>query len=273
NGYELRVHNRTRSKSEAWIRDYRGSIYNTPAESAQGADVVILVVGNDKDIRDIVFGSENILDTLSSGTTIIDHTTASAEVAREVAAEAYKRGIGFIDAPVSGGGIGAQKGTLSIMAGGQREDFEKVLPLMQLYGANINLLGPVGSGQLTKMVNQIAIAGTLQGVAEAMRFGLDAGLDMNKVLSVIAGGAAQSWQLENRGPWMMDSRYQGGGFAVDLMKKDLGLVLQEAEFQGTSLPITSKINHYFVDLQDQGRGKWDFSSLFELLASKDDSSM
>lgn len=263
NGYEVLVHNRTFSKATEWARENNGLALSTLPELAQRTSIVILCVGTDQDVADVVLGRQGVLGNLKTGSLIIDHTTASAKLAQEVARQATAHQIGFLDAPVSGGEIGAKNGKLSIMVGGQDSDFQRALPLMSCYGASINLMGPSGSGQLAKMVNQICIAGTLEGVAEGMQFGLNAGLDMERVLSVISKGAAQSWQLENRGPTMLKDRFDFG-FAVDLMKKDLSLCLEEAENNGSSLPVASLVSDFYTELQRQGKGRWDFSSLFKL---------
>ncbi len=236
-GYSVTVHNRNVEKANKWREEFGGSIAATPGQAAEGANFVFLCVGNDDDVRDVILSSSGVLTKMQKGGVIIDHTTASAKLARQIGDEAQKRGISFLDAPVSGGGGGAQKGILSIMVGGDEIDFNRALPLMKCYGASINLMGGIGSGQLTKMVNQICIVGALQGVAEALNFGLDAGLDMEKVITVISKGAAQSWQLENRGPWMLSSQYEKGGFVVDLIKKDLGLVIEEAKNQVQNIAV------------------------------------
>lgn len=264
-GFDVIVHNRTKSKSESWKNEFNGAIADTPAEVAKEAEVICLCVGNDDDVKEIVYGSSGILTTVKKGAILIDHTTASAQLARELSNTANEKGFEFLDAPVSGGGAGAKNAKLSIMVGGEESTFEKVLTVMQCYGASINLMGKNGSGQLTKMVNQICISANLQGVAEAFNFGLNAGLDMNKVITVLSKGAAQSWQLENRGPWMLNEQYKNGGFVVDLINKDLNLVNGEAEINKSKLPITTTINNFFEQLKKEGKGKWDFSSLFTLL--------
>lgn len=269
NGYQVTVHNRTLTKSEKWAAEYNGRIAHSAAEAAENAELVFVCVGTSDDVRDVTLGTGGILSTLSEGSLLIDHTTASAELAKELANHARSKSIGFLDAPVSGGEIGAQNGKLSIMVGGDYNHFNRALPLMKSYGATINLMGVAGSGQLTKMVNQICIAGALEGVAEAMRFGVNAGLDMQKVLSVISKGAAQSWQLENRGPTMLENKFDFG-FAVDLMRKDLSLCLEEAEINGSILPVASLVAEFYSELQRQGKGRYDFSSLFTLLEKKDE---
>ncbi len=264
NGFDVAVHNRTRSKAEKWVSEYKGTLAESCADAAREADVVLLCVGTDDDVREAVLGTEGVLSSLASGALIVDHTTASAQVARDVAAAAAKRGIGFVDAPVSGGSAGAQRGTLSIMVGGSEDDFNRALPVLNCYGSIVNLMGPVGSGQLTKMVNQICIANTVQGLVEAIHFGLNAGLDMEKVLAVISTGAAQSWQLENRGPTILENKFDFG-FAVDLIRKDLSICMLEARQNASSLPNTALIEQYYANLQRSGKGRLDFTSLFTVL--------
>lgn len=265
NGHTLVVHNRTRVKEEQWLRENEGISASIPAEAAKSADVVVLCVGNDKDVREVLAGSNGAFKSLNSGSLVIDHTTASPAVERELAEQAAALGIGYVDAPVSGGEAGARSGKLSIMAGGSLEDYQRAEPLLHLYGGAVTHMGPVGSGQATKLVNQICIAAALQGVAEAINFGQKLGLDMTKALAVLAKGAAQSWQLENRGPWMLDGRYTGGGFAVNLMKKDLDLCLSEAGHNNSRLPVANLVAEFFSQLQKDGKGAWDFSSLYALL--------
>lgn len=268
-GYNVTVHNRTYGKAEAWQREYRGELANSPAAAAIDAQVVCICVADDNDLREVIFAEDGLLAVMKPGSIIVDHTTASTSITYEISETARLQGVGFLDAPISGGETGARSGTLSIMVGGSQGDYNTVLPVIQCYGKTINLMGSVGSGQLTKMVNQICIAATLQGVAEAIRFGLSAGLDMEKAISIIAGGAAQSWQLENRGPWMLDQRYNNGGFTVDLIRKDLALCVEEAKRTSTHIPVTQLIGSLFETLHDQGKGNWDFSSLFELTSGHD----
>jgi len=264
-GYNVVVHNRTLAKSEQWLKNYNGKIALTAKEAAKDSDVFILCVGDDNDIRDVLFSKFGAFSALKKGSLIIDHTTASAGIAKEISVEAKKKGIGFLDAPVSGGGIGAQNGALSIMVGGEKDDFRLGLPIMECYGKSINLIGEAGCGQLAKMANQILISSALQGVAEAIHFCKKLNLDTEKVLSVVSKGAAQSWQLENRGPWMIEKKYVNGGFTVDLIKKDLELVVEEANSQGIHLPITYMVDLFFSKLQLLKKGNQDFSSLIELL--------
>ena len=264
-GYTMTVHNRAYKKAETWVEEYTGTIATTPAELAQDKQVVFICVGNDDDLREVVLGEEGVLTTLRPGSILVDHTTASASIAKEIHEHASNKRIGFLDAPVSGGGVGAKNGTLSIMVGGNEEHFNTVRPLLACYAKTINLMGPVGSGQLTKMLNQICISVTLQGVAEALHFALNTNLDVEKVMQVITNGTAQSWQLENRGPWMLDERYKSGGFTVDLIKKDLDLCTKHASDAQIAIPIAKQVHHFFEMLQAQGKGDWDFSSLIELL--------
>jgi 3-hydroxyisobutyrate dehydrogenase-like beta-hydroxyacid dehydrogenase len=264
NGHAVTVHNRSAAKAEKWMSEYPGKVAYSPAQASEDVNIAFLCVGNDDDVRDVILGKDGILSTLQEGSLIVDHTTASAQVAQEMAEEAAKKRIGFLDAPVSGGETGAINGKLSIMVGGIQTDFDKALPLMSHYGAAVNLMGPVGSGQLTKMVNQICIASTVQGLSEAIHFGRTAGLDMEKVLSVISKGAAQSWQLENRGPTILQEKFDFG-FAVDLIRKDLGICVDEARAIGATLPVTAILEQFYANLQRQGKGKWDFTSLYTLL--------
>lgn len=266
-GFSVVVHNRSSEKARKWSSEYEGQVASTAKEAATNCDIIAICVGNDQDVENVILGENGIYSSLKKGAVVIDHTTASARLAKKAYQELKKIDVEFIDAPVSGGGIGAQNGTLSIMAGGTDAAFTKALPVMDCYGASINLMGDVGSGQLTKMVNQILIAGALEGVAEAFTFGLRSGLDMEKVLSVVSKGAAQSWQLENRASWMLNKKYMDGGFTVDLYKKDLELLIDEAKAMGLNIPITSIINSNFSKLQGQGKGAWDFSCLFDLLNS------
>jgi 2-hydroxy-3-oxopropionate reductase len=237
-GHQLTVYNRTGAKAEAWRREYGGRAARTPAEAAQGAEFVMMCVGNDDDVRAVATGAEGALAGMTRGTILVDHTTASAEVAREVHAAAAAAGIGFLDAPVSGGQAGAQNGKLTIMVGGDAQTFARAEGVLAHYARAVTLMGPAGAGQLTKMVNQICIAGLLQGLAEGVDFALRAGLDADRVLDVIGKGAAQSWQMDNRGKTMAADRFDFG-FAVDWMRKDLGICLGEARANGASLPVTA----------------------------------
>ncbi len=263
-GHQTTVYNRTTSRAEAWVEAHGGSSVPTPREAATGADAVMVCVGNDDDLRFVVFGEDGALAGMAEGSTLVDHTTASAEVAREIAAVASEIGVGFVDAPVSGGQAGAQNGQLSIMCGGDPDVFATVEPLIDSYAKAIVLVGDVGSGQLTKMVNQICIGGLIQGLSEALDFGRRAGLDTDKVLAAISQGASGSWQMENRARTMLD-RHFDHGFALDWMRKDFGIVFDEAERIGATLPVTAMVDQFYARLQREGHGRWDTSSLIELL--------
>ena len=263
-GHQTTVYNRTTSRAEAWVEAHGGSSVPTPREAATGADAVMVCVGNDDDLRFVVFGEDGALAGMAEGSTLVDHTTASAEVAREIAAVASEIGVGFVDAPVSGGQAGAQNGQLSIMCGGDTDVFATVEPLIDSYAKAIVLVGDVGSGQLTKMVNQVCIGGLIQGLAEALDFSRRAGLDTDKVLAAISQGASGSWQMENRARTMLD-RHFDHGFALDWMRKDFGIVFDEAERIGATLPVTAMVDQFYARLQREGHGRWDTSSLIELL--------
>ena len=245
-------------------RPPRGAAAPTPAAAAQGCDLVFLCVGDDPDVRSVTTGTDGVLETMAAGSVLVDHTTASADVAREVHAAAADRGVGFVDAPVSGGQAGAENGVLTVMCGGDRNDFERAAPIIDAYSRACTLLGPPGSGQLCKMVNQIAIAGLLQGLAEAIDFAGRAGLDVEQVIDTIAKGAAGSWQMENRAATMAAGEFDFG-FALDWMRKDLGICLTEAGRVGASLPVTALVDQYYARLQRQGHGRWDTSALISLL--------
>jgi 3-hydroxyisobutyrate dehydrogenase len=263
-GHQVTVYNRTTAKAEAWTKEYGGSFALTPAEAVKGAEFVFCCVGNDDDLRSVVLGDAGALGGMTSGAIFVDHTTASAAVARELHAEAAKRGVAFIDAPVSGGQAGAVNGALTVMCGGEAAPFDTVKPVALAFAKAVTLLGGSGSGQLAKMVNQICIAGVVQGLAEAVRFGQNAGLDMAQVLDVIGKGAAQSWQMDNRGKTMVEGKFDFG-FAVDWMRKDLGLVLDEARRNGSRLPVTALVDQFYADVQAQGGNRWDTSSLIKRL--------
>jgi len=263
-GHAVTVYNRTAAKAVAWAAEYGGGTAATPALAAAGADVVLACVGNDDDLRAVTLGADGAFAGMASGAVFVDHTTASAEVARELHREARARGLHFIDAPVSGGQAGAVNGALTVMCGGDAAPFAAMRPLATCYARAVTLLGPSGSGQLAKMVNQVAIAGLLQGLAEAVAFGKRAGLDMAQVLDVIGKGAAQSWQMDNRSQTMLEDRFDFG-FAVDWMRKDLGLVLAEARRNGAQLPATALVDQFYADLQAAGGGRWDTSSLIRRL--------
>jgi 3-hydroxyisobutyrate dehydrogenase len=265
-GHDVTVYNRTAAKAESWVNKHGGASAATPREAAEGCDIVFCCVGNDNDLRGVVLGDDGIFAGMKAGATLVDNTTASANVARELYEEAKSRGLKFIDAPVSGGEAGAQNGALTVMCGGDRDVFDAAQPVIDCYARAVTLLGPAGSGQLTKMVNQICIAGLLQGLSEAMNFGSRAGLDMEKVLDVISKGAAQSWQMENRGSTMCKGEFEFG-FAVDWMRKDLSICLEEAENNGARLPATALIDQFYAQVQARGGNRWDTSSLMQLLAN------
>lgn len=266
-GHEVTVYNRTAEKAEIWAKTYGGHHAATPAQAANGAEFVFACVGNDDDIKAVTLGEDGAFASLSEGAIFIDNTTASADVARTLSQEAKARGVGFLDAPVSGGQAGAENGKLTVMVGGDAADFEKAEPLMKCYGAKVTFMGGSGAGQLTKMVNQICIAGLVQGLSEALNFGQKAELDMEKVIDVISGGAAQSWQMVNRGNTMVEGAFDFG-FALDWMRKDLAICFAEALRNGASLPVTEIVSGYYDTLSEQGFGRNDTSALIRLL--KDD---
>ncbi|WP_020409426.1 NAD(P)-dependent oxidoreductase [Hahella ganghwensis] len=263
NGYQVTVYNRSPEKSEQWFKTYNGKFIRKLKDAAQ-SDVIISCIGNDDDLRITYLGKEGLIRQLSKGTLIIDHTTSSAGVAREISEAAAEKGIDFLDAPVSGGQQGAENGTLTIMCGGTESGFNRAKPILEVYSKACALMGSAGSGQLTKMVNQIAIAGLVQGLSEALNFAQISGLDCHQVIEVISKGAAQSWQMENRHKTMLADEYNHG-FAVDHMRKDLGICLKEANEQGARLPITAMVDQYYGDIQDMGGGRWDTSSLLKRL--------
>ena len=260
-GHSVTVYNRTTATAEAWVADYGGSFAPTPARAAAGAELVGICVGNDDDVRSVLLGGDGVFAALEPGAIVVDHTTASAELAREMASEAGGRGLGFLDAPVSGGQAGAENGALTIMVGGDPAQFERARPVLEHYARCVRLLGDSGSGQLAKMVNQICIAGVVQGLAEALEFSERAGLDTAAVVEVISQGAAQSWQMVNRYQTMLAGEYEHG-FAVDWMRKDLGMVLAEAARMGLELPVTALVDGFYADVQAMGGNRWDTSSLF-----------
>ncbi|TNE37232.1 MAG: NAD(P)-dependent oxidoreductase [Alphaproteobacteria bacterium] len=266
-GHEVTVYNRTASRAEKWVAEHGGHCAPTPREAAFGAELVALCVGNDDDVRSVVFGQEGALEGMSPGAILVDHTTASAELARELFQAAQKIGVGFLDAPVSGGQSGAELGQLTIMVGGEEEPFERARPLLDVYAKSVRLLGPAGSGQLAKMVNQICIAGLVQGLSEAILFAEKVGLDVEAVVDVISKGAAQSWQMENRSATMHARKFDYG-FAVDWMRKDLGICLKEAERVGAPLPVTRLVDQFYAEVQEMGGGRWDTSSLIARLAAE-----
>jgi 3-hydroxyisobutyrate dehydrogenase/2-hydroxy-3-oxopropionate reductase len=263
-GHAVTVYNRTPAKAEAWVREHGHAAAASPAAAAAGADLVFACVGNDDDLRGVVLGEHGAFNGMKPGAIFVDHTTASAEVARELSAAALQRGLQFIDAPVSGGNLGAINGTLTVMCGGDAAAFEAVCPVAMAFSKAVTLLGASGAGQLAKMVNQVAIAGLVQGLAEAIAFGEKAGLDMAAVLTVIGQGAAQSWQMDHRGPTMVQDKFDFG-FAVDWMRKDLGLVLDEARRNGARLPVTALVDQFYADIQAQGGNRLDTSSLVKRL--------
>ena len=265
-GYRLKVFNRTREKAELWSEEYSGEVTLSPAELAEGCDMVFLCVGNNQDVEEIVQGKNGVLEGLKAGGIIVDHTTTSSVLARTMSVCSSEKGISFIDAPVSGGEIGAKEGTLTIMAGGDEEAFKSSLEVINLYSKYCKRMGESGSGQLTKMVNQICIAGLIQGLAEGMHFSEKAGLDTKEVIEVISKGAAQSWQMENRWETMLSDFYEHG-FAVDWMRKDLGFVLEEAIANGSNLEVTALVDTFYAEIQQKGGGRWDTSSLFRRLRS------
>ncbi len=267
-GHELTVFNRTAAKAKAWVAEHGGRRAATPAEAARDADFVFACVGNDDDLRSVTTGPDGAFETLSADAIFIDNTTASAEVARELDAAARARGAHFIDAPVSGGQAGAENGVLTVMCGGEEAAYERAKPVIEAYARMVGLMGPAGSGQLTKMVNQICIAGLVQGLSEAMHFGKRAGLDMEAVVGVISKGAAGSWQMENRHKTMIEGRYDFG-FAVDWMRKDLDIVLSEARRNGARLPVTALVDQFYGEVQALGGQRWDTSSLLARLEAAD----
>jgi 3-hydroxyisobutyrate dehydrogenase len=263
-GHTVTVYNRTQAKAEKWTGEHGGVFAPTPASAARGKEFVMACVGNDEDLRSVALGSHGAFAGMDSGSIFVDHTTASAEVARELAEEAKKRGIGFVDAPVSGGQAGAENGVLTVMCGGSQADFDKAKPVIDSYARMVGLMGPAGAGQLTKMINQICIAGLVQGLAEGIHFGKKAGLDIEAVIDVISKGAAGSWQMENRYKTMNEGKYDFG-FAVDWMRKDLGICLAEANRNGAKLPVTALIDQFYKEVQEIGGKRWDTSSLLARL--------
>ena len=263
-GHAVTVYNRSPAKAQAWVAEFGGAAKSSPREAATGADIVFSCVGNDDDLRSIVLGANGAFAGMQPGAVLVDHTTASADVARELHGAAKNLGLSFIDAPVSGGQAGAQNGALTVMCGGDETAFEVVKPVALAFSRAFTLMGASGSGQLTKMVNQICIAGLVQGLSEAIAFGQKAGLDMNQVLDVIGKGAAQSWQLDNRGKTMVADQFDFG-FAVDWMRKDLGLVLDEAKRNGARLPVTALVDQFYADVQAMGGNRLDTSSLIKRL--------
>lgn len=263
-GHEVCVFNRTKAKVEAWRKEFQGKTADTPRDAAHGAQFVFLCVGNDDDVRSVVYGENGVLAGMAPGSILVDHTTTSAVLAREISEKCAEKGVSFVDAPVTGGESGAQQGALSVLCGGEDLTVSLIRPIVSAYSSSITRIGPVGHGQLAKMVNQICIAGCVQGLAEALAFGQRSGINMEKVLSAIGSGAASSWQMNNRSMTMLEGRFDFG-FAVDWMRKDLGIVLDEASRNGASLPVTSKVDEFYSKVQELGGGRLDTSSLILLL--------
>jgi len=266
-GHDVTVYNRTKSKAEKWIKEHKGKMAETPEEAAKDSDFVFTCVGNDNDLKEVAIGKKGIFNTIKKGSVYIDNTTASAKVAKELYALAKARSFGFLDAPVSGGQAGAENGALTVMVGGDKDVFEKAKPIIDCYSKKVQLLGASGSGQLAKMVNQICIAGLVQGLSEAINFGSNAGLKMEDVIEVISKGAAQSWQMENRHKTMIDDKFEFG-FAVDWMRKDLRIALDEAKKNNSPLPITKIVDGYYEEIQKMGGNRWDTSSLIRRFRKK-----
>ena len=264
-GHNVTVYNRTSAKADKWVKEFKGSKANTPAEAADGAEYIFTCVGNDNDLREVTFGDNGIFKTIKKGAIYVDNTTASATIAREIYEFAKKNGFGSLDAPVSGGQAGAENGALTVMIGGDQADFDKAQDKIDCYSKKMKLLGNAGSGQLAKMVNQICIAGLVQGLSEGINFGMKAGLNMEDVIEVISKGAAQSWQMENRYKTMIDDKFEFG-FAVDWMRKDLKIAMEEAKNNGSLLPVTEVVDKYYGEVQDMGGNRWDTSSLIRRLS-------
>ncbi len=261
-GHNVTVFNRTKSKAEKWIKEHKGKMADTPAEAAKDAEYIFTCVGNDYDLREVTFGDNGAFKTIKKGAVYIDNTTASATIAREIHEYAKKNGFGALDAPVSGGQAGAENGALTVMIGGDQADFDKAKDKIDCYSKKMKLLGGPGNGQLAKMVNQICIAGLVQGLSEAINFGMKAGLNMEDVIEVISKGAAQSWQMENRYKTMIDDKFDFG-FAVDWMRKDLKIAMEEAKNNGSLLPVTELVDKYYGEVQGMGGNRWDTSSLIK----------
>ncbi|MBD9416673.1 NAD(P)-dependent oxidoreductase [Pseudomonas sp. PDM16] len=266
-GHETSVYNRSAAKVQLWEDEFAGESAPTPREVARGAEFVMTCVGNDDDLRSVLLGPDGAFAGMAPGSVLVDHTTASANVARELAAIAAEKGLGFLDAPVSGGQAGAENGMLTVMVGGEEAIYKRAEPVIEAYAKMVKLMGPVGSGQLTKMVNQICIGGLVQGLAEALHFAQCAGLDGHAAMEVISKGAAQSWQLENRHQTMLEGKYDFG-FAVDWMRKDLSILLEEARRNGAQLPVTALVDQFYSDVQAIGGGRWDTSSLIARLKQR-----
>ena len=263
-GHNVTVFNRTKSKAEKWIDEYKGKMAETPAEAAKDAEYIFTCVGNDNDLREVSMGENGLYNTAKKGSVYIDNSTVSAEICRELYKAAKDKDFDFLDAPISGGQPGAESGKLTVMVGGDEKIFSKAKPIIDCYSQKVNLIGPSGSGQLTKMMNQMCIAGAVQGLSEAINFGINAGLDMDKVMDTISKGAAQSWQMENRYKTMIEDKFDFG-FAVDWMRKDLKIALEEAKKNNSLLPITEIVDQYYGDVQKLGGKRWDTSSLIKRL--------
>ena len=261
-GHNLTVFNRTKSKAEKWVKEYKGKLADTPMDAVKDSDFIFTCVGNDNDLREVTLGDKGLFKTAKKGAIYIDNTTASAEIARELFSQAKSKGFNFLDAPVSGGQAGAENGALTVMVGGEETTYKKAEPIIDCYSKKIKLLGPAGNGQLCKMVNQICIAGLVQGLSEAINFGLNAKLNMYDVIEVISKGAAQSWQMENRYKTMIEDKFDYG-FAVDWMRKDLKIAMDEAKKNNSPLPITKIIDEYYGEVQNLGGKRWDTSSLIK----------
>ncbi len=266
-GHNVTVFNRTKSKAEKWINEYKGKMAETPAEAAKDAEYIFTCVGNDNDLREVSMGKNGLYNTAKKGSVYIDNSTVSAEICRELYKAAKDKDFDFLDAPISGGQPGAESGKLTVMVGGDEKIFSKAKPIIDCYSQKVNLIGPSGSGQLTKMMNQMCIAGAVQGLSEAINFGINAGLDMDKVMDTISKGAAQSWQMENRYRSMTDNKFDFG-FAVDWMRKDLAIVIEEAKRNGSPIPVTEIVDGYYAKVQEMGGNRWDNSSLIALLKKK-----
>jgi len=267
-GHEVTVYNRTTAKAEAWVKEHGGTLGATPAEAAKGADFVMACVGNDDDLRSVCLGETGAFGAMSEGAIFVDHTTVSAKVTRELFSAAAEAGLSFVDAPISGGQAGAENGVLSVMCGGDQAAYDKAEPIIDAYARICRRIGDSGAGQMTKMCNQIAIAGLVQGLSEALHFADKAGLDGRAVVEVISQGAAGSWQMVNRHETMLDDHFEHG-FAVDWMRKDLGICLDAADETGASLPVTALVDQFYKDVQKMGGGRWDTSSLYKRLKSLD----
>jgi 3-hydroxyisobutyrate dehydrogenase len=265
--HDLTVYNRNGAKAEAWAKQHGGATAATPADAAKDADFVFCCVGNDNDLREVTLGAKGAFNTVKKGAVFVDNTTASADVARELYAAAKSKGFGFLDAPVSGGQAGAENGVLTVMVGGDQAVFDKAKPVIDHYARMANLIGPAGAGRLTKMVNQICIAGLVQGLSEGIHMAQKAGLDLQKVMDTISKGAAQSWQMENRWKTMNEGKYEFG-FAVDWMRKDLGICMEEAKRNGASLPVVQIVDGFYAEVQKMGGNRWDTSSLLARLNKK-----